>query len=542
MRVQVLFVVILLTAGCTAVSPTPSPTTPAPAAPIVAERPSRTPLATKTAVAATPNSIRTPRPTATRRPTRTLTPTPTPAPDVIWASDFEVVAQVTHDLEGDSIVWSPSANQFLTRHCVEQQTTKEFIFSLLMATSPNFRLQDISPTDVRCNAAAAAFQFPPYSIQWHPAGRLIVFAAEPIGPTYGFHSDFFLYDHQTGTRKLLAQGVKWAWMNESTIAISSYTGGGHFNTFILDAETGMKIADAETIHLGLLKDVSADYVFTEWGGDQNFEISAAVVGLTPDPDAPYSDEAAARPGFWGPYIQALSVEFVADIGQLRFNSRAEDWLPHSNEALVLTWDAAVTLRDLNLVHDTAVTSLQVWDVAADRLTMLLPGGVAGAFSPDGRFIAALTPATPLPNLQLIDRASGQVRLTTPITATPSDYGYRPDLHLAFSPDSRYLAFFAADASAANLTLKLYDVDAARLVFETAAQPMSVLWSPDGRRFVYRGAAGELALIDVPDGRIHPLSLGGGSRLRHPQWSFDGTYLSIEIMGEAGVETAVLLTK
>ena len=33
-----------------------------------------------------------------------------------------------------------------------------------------------------------------------------------------------------------------------------------------------------------------------------------------------------------------------------------------------------------------------------------------------------------------------------------------------------------------------------------------------------------------------------ARLRHPQWSFDGTYLSIEIMGEAGVETAVLLTK
>ncbi len=73
-----------------------------------------------------------------------------------------------------------------------------------------------------------------------------------------------------------------------------------------------------------------------------------------------------------------------------------------------------------------------------------------------------------------------------------------------------------------------------------AVPFTPLWSPDSSRFVYKHPSDGLSIFDRRSHTTYPLATSGGQRLSNPQWSYDGTYLSVVVWQEdATRDTAVL---
>ncbi|MCA9930590.1 MAG: hypothetical protein KC419_19030, partial [Anaerolineales bacterium] len=325
------------------------------------------------------------------------------------------------------------------------------------------------------------------------------------------------------------------WMDNENLVYSNYVSGGSWDIFIYNSEQDEIVAHAG-IHVGDVLAVSDKYVVTASGADYYFERSAAVFNTTPIRE----DD---RRFFDGPYIRYLSFERGHDQFEVRFNSTPLDWLAAANQLLVLTWETDAELWNVDLLHDSPVTDLQLWDVEADTLTLLVPGAVDGRFSPDGRFLAFLTPGNPAPFLQLLNRIDGTVSFAVQTI----------DANISFSPDSRYAAFFtpgplAVDASGVPLTvtfepdasyLHLLDLETMQVVRSLSALAKIVLWSPDSRRFVYQTPDGNLAVFDVHKGHTAPIANSSGERLSNPQWSFDGSYLSVQVRNAVWWETAVL---
>jgi hypothetical protein len=75
------------------------------------------------------------------------------------------------------------------------------------------------------------------------------------------------------------------------------------------------------------------------------------------------------------------------------NSRFEDWLPGTNKMLVLTWEAGNALTEFDVdslehpLNRNIITQLQLWDVDAHEVSVLVPQGIYGRFSPDGQYLA-----------------------------------------------------------------------------------------------------------------------------------------------------------
>ncbi len=528
--------------GCTAVpDPTPAPfpaTAVADAAPIVVERPSPTVTVTReveeveTAVVPLTTPTHTLIPTNTPLPTPTVSSTSTPVATTVitWSVMLQEAARVNNG----PIAWSPTANKFLFS---PPMATGDILTSgfLFLSSAPNFVPESISPTNLQF-ADTSTFD-------WHPQGEKIVIAAfdESTAGQYWSGTKIWIYDLLTGNTQSLGIGWNWKWMDNSTLAISSYQGGGHFYTNVVNVMTGEQIAYASVIHLGSIINVNSNYVLLNWGADYLFDVSAAVISRTENLSASELFRES-----WGPYIHTLSDEYVNDRQKKIFNSRVEDWQAETNEALVFTWGSDKHLGEIDLVHDTAITDLQLWDVDSDQLTLLVPGSVYGRFSPDGHFLAFITPAHPAPYMQLLDRIRGEVLFSLPASVPEADNGYFVEAGTSYSPDSRYFTFFApeSDTSAVEevVRLEVYDLEAKQFLCSLPARQYMPVWSPDGLRFVYRDGEGILALFDLGNGRSTPLALIGGSRLFNPQWSYDGTYLSVGIRQEdGGVETAVLRT-
>ena len=221
-----------------------------------------------------------------------------------------------------------------------------------------------------------------------------------------------------------------------------------------------------------------------------------------------------------------------------------DWLSESNELLVLTWKAGTALWDIELLHDTPVTDLKLWNVQSGALTLLASGVINGRFSPDGHFLTFLTPGNPAPYLQLLNRIDGKVIFTVQTLATDKNYDLRIT-NESFSPDSRYLAFFTpgnlefgennapatVNFDPGKPQLHMLNLETLQVIQSTPALDEALLWSPDSQQLFFRMLDENLALFDVTNGRFTPITLSGGARLSNPKWSFDGSYLSVQVADE-----------
>jgi Tol biopolymer transport system component len=177
--------------------------------------------------------------------------------------------------------------------------------------------------------------------------------------------------------------------------------------------------------------------------------------------------------------------------QLLFNSKFEDWINASNQMLVLTWDVDVNLSSVEVLHDTPVTDLQIWDVDSDTLTKVIPGGIWGRISPDRRYLVYLQPSSNFPTLQLLDRNSGQVIFAQPAFAEFTRFSGEVDAFASFSPDGRFLTYFDSGTN-----LVIFDLESGKSLSTFQAKPVTPIWSPSGTQLVYEDMNNGTAIFDV----------------------------------------------
>jgi Tol biopolymer transport system component len=212
-----------------------------------------------------------------------------------------------------------------------------------------------------------------------------------------------------------------------------------------------------------------------------------------------------------------------------------DWLPDTNQMLVLTWD-----KDLDLYENAPVTTqLQMWDIAANTLTALIPGGRDGRFSPDGVYLAYLVRNENGFDIQLLSRADNRVIFTTPQHPNENNEFVNPNF--SFSPDGRFVTFYVRDAGSPDGSfLQVFNVSSQQVIAELPATPYwEFTWSPNSEYFLYENEHGGLALFNLKDSSTFLLTENNDTRLSNPQWSFDGSYLSVTVREGDVVKTAVL---
>jgi WD40 repeat protein len=494
-----------------------------------------------TPVTPTPTSTATAQPTAvSQNSVQPVTVTPLPLPPIIWSEQVEVVSV----LPAADLRWSPVLNELLATTCAVEETEAELETPLIyVAAFPDFAPVDFTPDDFACNPLIIGAA---PSLSWSPDGEQLLFTGHFQGQAISYDVGYLWQFARRSRQGQSLPGVvgRWlrlaGWMDGRTVVYSSYLGGGHREIVILNVHTGEKIAET-TIHVGGVNYVNTHYVATDNGAGYDFFISAAV--LSREAITSISEEAME---IWGPNLKHLSSEtglsgFTSD---LSFNSRYVDWLPDSNKMLVLTWPADVELWQVDLLHDPAVTQLQVWDVETNVLTLLIPGAIDGRFSPDRRYLAYITPGRNGPLLHLLDRVTGEIGLSLPVVASVSGYSTLVDNSLSFSPDGRYFTFFTPGLLELNQNgrpvgvlarpevpdmMHVLDTESGEVVFSIEDSEVLPVWSPDSSQFLVRDRADNLKLAEITYRQLTPLITQEDLHIRRLQWSYDGRYLAVTMV-------------
>ena len=478
-------------AACTTNDPTPQ----APLAEVVTvERPSDTatppPSSTPTATMAL---VETAVPTSTTSPTPF--PTPTPAPPLVWSEGINFVAQV-EGFNGSTVTWSPTRSEFVATTC----WNFDLEAAIYHFVGPSFEQIDITPLGFSCEL--------PDDVAWTFDGEKIL------------HSDTFPEDHPNHPSNynydnsaiwiMNRDGSEYRPLNfdeaygrylvfsdsldSETLVYKYYCGGGYDCVVKLNVKTGQRLSTT-VVHIGDGFQAGKDYVAANNG--MNFDFNTTAVSIMNE--IIHSDPIWAE----AEYMLCLS----AKCGVLPCilspcideSSRFEDWLPGTNQMLVVTWPAEefllLTRNFDDRINPEVNTQLQLWDIDAEELTLIVDNAIFGRFSPDGRFLAYQT-LLPISQFHIMDFESRQVIHTVP-NAEPT------------------------------------------LEPRIAASNTPYLWSPDSTKIIFRDSQGNLTVLTVANGSLTPLSVSGGERLQNPQWSYDGRYLSVSVQTGTSSETAVL---
>lgn len=499
-----LLLLITLLTACTAVpDPTPTPIQPISAVTVVVERPTAT---------FTPTASPAPTTTPTATPTATVTETAVPSPtleeivplasstpefqwpELQWNNGSEPVT-IINDWK---VKWSPITNEFIFAHCQQYDPLKDVhpLVQFSYANAPFFIPVDISQAEPLLYGTCET----PFGFTWSPDGQQIVFIGtednfQPIGGV----GNLWMMDRTGNNVHLLANIDTWiphlgSWLNDETLFFQNYSGGGSNLGIALNINTG----EYQETHyvLGTFEETSNDYIAITHGTpiileDTDVWIQYQTVALINRPDK------SAIPANT---IQPMGEEYLHWLS-LDYGSAFSDWLPGSNKMLVLTWQDV----DSEIPQDT---SLQLWDVDTGSLTMIAPGGWLGVFSPNGRYLTFYTRS------QIeVDANNRPIGVTALLEGQKEEY-----LHLL-------------DFSTGQIIISIPAITQRRFANQ--------LWSPNSQTFIYQDQESNFALFDVISQNSTLLTLSGGERLSNPQWSFDGSYLSVTVLGENGAETAVL---
>ncbi|MCA9984892.1 MAG: hypothetical protein KDE59_11380 [Anaerolineales bacterium] len=543
-RITLIF--LLLSATSCAMAPTePPPTDITLAEPIQPSPTATASLSPTDTIAANPtgtpppagSASRTPRPTNTWVPTQAVTPrntpiplaprpsptwTPLALPELVWNESWGEV----RELPAGKAAWSPVANDLFLIGCNESASELEF----LMAGAPSFTPRIITPDRFYCTDRGLI------NLAWQPNGSTVIFNHLTADhPWQNFWPDSAMYSLTSDGQELRELSVYGkslsihGWMNEDWLVVADqYSGGLHLIT-VLDV-TRDEIPVWARLYAHRVNHVEAEYLASS-DGPPEMQLSAVVIYThTLNPD---SDPAIVNEGT-GPFLRALSFDYASQPVAVEFNSRYEDWLSGSADMLVLTWPA-YTDFPVDALHESAISSLQLWNVESNSLTVLVPGAIYGRVSPSRQFVVYLVPGAEAPRLLLLNRLSGILTQLGPSQATFEQYAVSVHAETTFSPDSQYLTYFDA-----NGNLVLYNLAEQTSSATLSAVFAAPLWSPDSRFLVYEDPAAGLSVLEVATGRSLPLATSGAARLSTPQWSHDGAYLAVTIaMPDHTHHTAVI---
>lgn len=493
----------------TAVPPLTLPNTPTPTA---TPTPSRTPVPTDIPLPTLfATSTWTPEPSPTPRPTKTPYPTIDFNREFAWSNEVAVMSQFT----GHKLVWSPSHNEFVYIIYPKQDNPQ-----VLFTDAINFQPIDITPTGFLSSV----------NICWHPSGDYFFLSGKPIDLEtieelgWGVHS-WKVESINPNPTYLGLGSYYWGWLNNDLRISHERVGTGTYSIEIFNVTTKQSIS--HTYFEGNIEGTSQNYVILN--EDLGYTRNSSVAVLAQEV-INFSEHAEWE----GEYVKFLSSRFDEDNAKRPYN-RFADIFPTTDQVLVITWEERID-DSLNSISGSVPVNLQLWDVESDTLTMIVPGGVYGRYSPDGRYLIYLTHERESHQLHLLDQTTGEIIFTQAALTNAYDYNIDVNAYTSFSPNGRFLTFFNPAHE-----LIIYDLESGEFLAPVTAVPATPLWSPDGSRFVYQDPDAGLSIFDKRSATAYPLVISGSDRLSDPQWSFDGTYLSVTLLQEEWWEweTAVL---
>ena len=481
------------------------------------------------AIPVTPTFTHTPSPTSTPASTATPTTPSTVLPGI--ALDGMLSTTVLLDYVG---LWSPTYDEMVSSYPYNSGEEQ-----VALAIAPDFLLRVV-------DVSGRTYYLPDFS--WSPDGSHVLLGTDTdlSVPDVG---ELWRLDRQGENAQQIndvtGRGLEIVdWLDERTLVTRAYSGGGHYDVNLVDFLSGKVVAWASLVNGPFFKP-SKDYV----------PIASEVSGWFQQFVITRQKQARPFEMVDGPYARSISADAVQAILP-ESNTVFRDWLPGTNQMLVYAFQ-----YDQVSEQPPQAARLLIWDVDKDKLIDLAPNGVDGRYSPDGHWLALVTldpaqlddeqltlgpveplPADAQPHLVLIERDSGRVSLNIPVAASIEtsfivapypNYAGR----LAFSPDNRYLAFVAPDASG-SLLLNVIELESRQIVQTLLSSDGMPVWSPprsanDLSLLAYRNEQDQWQVFDPSAQAVIPITLAGGEEVFQVAWSPSGQYLSLHVGDASG---------
>lgn len=486
-----------------------------------------------------PNNTATPRPAVTHSPTLNpnlyvpVSPTPLTLPEISWQQP------IAHQLEGGHFIWSPVANEGASSACAPDIGPGVLTERLLLFTSaPAFEQTDLTPPGFFCVS-------PFFDWQWHPEGQQLYFFAPraQVDETTLDYYDIWRMNKDGSSAEKFTDGGKLAtldgWLADQYLVHTEYQGGDNSALYITDLITQERQALGWTYN-SFIYTVTPDFVVANHGRDpEQFYTAIAVL---PEKIRPGE---VTPPSLVSPFMNYLSMDVEqAPAQHFIFNSRVLDWLPNTQQLLVLTWPTEISLGDVDIHHDATVSKLQMWNVADNSLIELVPGAIEGHFSPDRTYLAYVLPTPAGLSVQLLNRVTGEIVFTSPIFLEFYSLFVMNHFRLStFAPDGRYFTFYRGAEEQTQLVI--YDLTEQKIAAELPAFPPGrelriPHWSPTAEMVAYVNENNQWAVYDLVLGQPIALSDAGTELVYRPQWSFDGQYLSLSVLQADQTERTVMI--
>jgi hypothetical protein len=537
----ILFVIAAgLLAGC-GQDDLPEPTLVSEEVEVVEKRPFSSPTPTTIPPTQTPVPALTSTPlaTSTPKPSPTSTAVPTNSPTQIPAWNEEITRVAT--LKSGSTNWSSFSNKFLVDYCSWGSTQSEIGGKIFLAAAPTFEQKDITPENFDCSAS-------PTNLQWNPNESFIIFYGKNKQSEFPYTHLWTIDTNDYIGRLVNPMEIEESgyinflgWLDNKTFAHAGRCGSGCSYAAIVSLPTGEYSSSG--LVFGSFFEPNNRYVPANDGMDKWSSVTTAILSEEIENDYEFLEN--------GSHIRFLSLDYTPS-REFTFNSHFEDWLPQSNKMLVTTWEKKLDLYNHDFFHSPPVTDLQLWDVPSNELTMLVPEGIYGRFSPNANYLASLTTEDSNAVLQLLDLTTSQTIFSIPSSATQEGYYNEIVPYFSFSPRNNLFAFFTPREvtlseqklpitanSTTSSYLNIFSLDQNQIILSQPNNPSELSWSPNGDQLIYRDKDNNFNIIEIESGNLIPITTSGGDQIFNPQWSFDGSYLSVTVRNEEDVETAVL---
>jgi hypothetical protein len=495
----------------------------------------------------------------TTSPTQLLTNTPVPSPTAAIAlTQATLAAPSPHPTATIAVIWGSGIpqpiildqfwGQWLPREhkLVGNNQVGPQFGEVSLAEEPGFVIRSVEPKPQAAlgNAFTAS-----------PNGRWVVYGAVPLAeydPNWPEYSTLARLNIQDGrVEPLLAEDgrLQWlsflGWLDGNTLAVSDYTGDGFYRYSLVDISNGSLLTQAQVRGPAWPPNSTYLPVVEETGGFYRLFV------LTRSPQAePYLSISGANL-----FARGFPPDYIA----LNLNVLFKDWLPSTNLMLV----QAFVYNPISL--STTQSLLMEWDVDAGDVQVLVYAALDGRYSPDGRSLAFVTsgsaslypdgtpsfdlgmqvPILQQTYLQLMDTNSRMVLFSLPVVSmVDRSSRYVIDVYdtsLAFSPNSRYLAFLTPGLLVSDQTgelnilpmsqesapyLSILDLNTFQPILSTPIGAMKgYYFSPNSDHLAFLGKGGNWYLLRLFNSQVQALTAGGGELLRWNGWSSDSAYFS-----------------
>ncbi len=309
-------------------------------------------------------------------------------------------------------------------------------------------------------------------------------------------------------------------MDDRTLITFEYAGGGHQFIRLMDTITGRPLAWA--FFYGTTFEPNATYFPATTMLDE-YTLTLFAIGKSTQTRPFESIQSDFAKAF--PENEELEGKMIASF---------LDWMPGTNKMLV-----HVKERDAN---DIFKEQIVIWDLDQDWVDILIPDGISGKFSPDGKILAFIEENDQIQNiyfLQILNMSTRENFLSLPVLAEYDDFEpfiARPRIN--FSQDGHFLAFVSPtnlleeNHSRSDYYINVLDLSENKIIWSGESDGSLPSWSHASNGFVYEDTKQNLIYWQSNNNGLMGIFKRSEGKNSYAKWSYDDKYLLIISDGQS----------